>query len=156
MRSAETGARALPRRVLLTITGAGLLALPWNHAAKAQPSAAAAEIAKLLAGRTPIAGGIKLDVPAIAENGLVVPVNVEAESPMTDADHIKAVHVFAEGNPNPLVASFFYTPASGRAAASTRMRLAQTQNIVVFAETSTGAVRTVSAEVKVTIGGCGG
>ena len=115
-----------------------------------------AEIAKLLAGRTAKPGGITLDVPAIAENGLVVPLTVDVASPMTDADYVKVVHVVAEGNPNPLVASFHFTPASGRPAASIRIRVAQTQNIVVIAETSTGALHMASAEVKVTIGGCGG
>ena len=152
MRSAEPGVAALPRRVVLTLTGASLLTLPWARGARAEPE----EMTKLLAGRTPKPGGIKLDVPAIAENGLVVPIGIQVDSPMTEADHIKTVHVFAEGNPNPLVASFYFTPASGTAAASTRMRLAQTQNIVVLAENSAGEVRTVGAEVKVTIGGCGG
>jgi sulfur-oxidizing protein SoxY len=139
----------LPRRILLTVTGASLLFGPGVHAD-------VPEVTKLLAGREPRAGGIKLDIPEIAENGLVVPLNVEAESPMTEADHIKVIHVIAEANPNPLVVSFWFTPLSGRAAASTRIRLARTQNIVVLAETSTGDMRTVSAEVKVTIGGCGG
>ena len=152
MRSADTGAVALQRRELLTLTGASVLSFPWTRSAWADVP----EMTKLLAGRTPKPGGITLDVPSIAENGLVVPLNIAAESPMTDADHIKALHVFAEGNPNPLVASFYFTPACGRAAASTRMRLAQTQKIVALAETSTGDVRVVSAEVKVTIGGCGG
>ena len=140
---------ALPRRVLLAVTGASL-------AFATGVRADVPEMTKLLAGRTPRAGGIKLDIPEIAENGLAVPLNVEAESPMTEADHIKAIHVIAEANPNPLVVSFWFTPMSGRAAASTRIRLARTQNIVVLAETSTGEVRTASAEVKVTIGGCGG
>ncbi len=152
MRSAASGAAALQRRVFLTLTGASLLAAPWARGAWADVP----EMKKLLAGRTPKQGGITLDVPAIAENGMVVPLNIAAESPMTDADHIKTLHVFAEGNPNPMVASFSFTPECGRAAASTRMRLAQTQNIVVLAETSTGEVRVANAEVKVTIGGCGG
>jgi sulfur-oxidizing protein SoxY len=152
MRSTNPRVKTLPRRVVLTVTGAGMLAPLWSDSARAEPE----EMTKLLSGRVPKAGGINLDVPPIAENGLVVPINVEAESPMTDADHITAIHVFAEANPNPLVASFYFTPMSGRAAASTRMRLAQSQSIVVLAETSAGDVRSVSAEVKVTIGGCGG
>jgi sulfur-oxidizing protein SoxY len=101
-------------------------------------------------------GKVKLDVPQIAENGLVVPVTVDVESPMTDADYVKAVHVFAEGNPQVQVASFYFTPACGKASASTRMRLAQTQNVICVAEMSTGALYTTKSEVKVTIGGCGG
>jgi sulfur-oxidizing protein SoxY len=103
-----------------------------------------------------VAGGITLDVPSIAENGLVVPVTIDVASPMSEADHITNVYLFADGNPNPLVAKFGFTAASGKASASTRIRLAQTQNVVVLAEASTGALRSVSAEVKVTIGGCGG
>jgi sulfur-oxidizing protein SoxY len=144
---------ALCRRIVLTMTGGGVLSLIGF---RAHAETAAAEIAKIVAGRTAKPGGITLDLPSIAENGLVVPLTVVAESPMTEADHIKAIHVFADGNPNPLVASFRFTPAARRAGASIRIRLAQTQNVVVFAETSTGELRTASAEVKVTIGGCGG
>lgn len=143
------------RRAIFAMAGACVVTLAVPRMAWAD-AAAEAEMAKILAGRTPKDGGIKLDIPSIAENGLVVPLTVEAESPMTDADHIKAIHVFADGNPNPLVASFLFTPAAGKAAASTRIRLAQTQNVVVFAETSGGEIRKASAEVKVTIGGCGG
>lgn len=143
------------RRALLALAGAGVVTLSLAPSAWAD-AAADAEMAKILAGRTPKDGGVKLDIPSIAENGLVVPLTVDAESPMTDADHIKAIHVFADGNPNPLVASFLFTPAAGKASAATRIRLAQTQNVVVFAETSGGEIRKASAEVKVTIGGCGG
>ena len=62
-------------------------------------------------------GKIKLDVPEIAENGLVVPINIEVESPMTEADYVKAVHVFADGNPLPGIVSYSFTPACGKASA---------------------------------------
>ena len=58
---------------------------------------------------------------------------------MTEADHVKTVHVFADGNPLPGIASFRFTPACGKAAASTRMRLAQSQNIVAIAEMADGS-----------------
>jgi sulfur-oxidizing protein SoxY len=115
-----------------------------------------AELKKLFGDKTPADGRVKLDLPAIAENGLVVPITVDVESPMTDADHVKAVHVWADGNPLPGVASFYFTPAAGRASASTRIRLAQTQNIVAVAEMSDGKLFAARQEVKVTIGGCGG
>jgi sulfur-oxidizing protein SoxY len=114
------------------------------------------ELKKLFGDKKPVDGKIKIDAPQIAENGLVVPVTVEVESLMSDASYVKSLHVFADGNPLPGVASFKFTPASGRAVASTRMRLAQTQNIVCVAEMSDGALHMASAEVKVTIGGCGG
>lgn len=130
---------------------AGFLARPATAIPLAQ-----AELDKVLAGRRPQEGRIKLDLPAIAENGLVVPLNIEIESPMTEADHVRAVHVIAESNPNPLVAAFRFTPACGKAAASTRIRLSETQNIIAVAEMSDGALYIGKAEVKVTIGGCGG
>jgi sulfur-oxidizing protein SoxY len=99
---------------------------------------------------------VKIDVPAIAENGLVVPINIEVDSPMSEKDYVKAVHVFADGNPLPGVVSFSFSPECGKASAATRMRLAQTQNIVAIAEMADGALFTSKAEVKVTIGGCGG
>lgn len=101
-------------------------------------------------------GRIKLDLPSIAENGLVVPLSFEVESPMTDSDYVKAVHIFSEGNPLPQVASFFFTPLAPKAQVATRIRLAQTQSIVAIAEMSNGELYTTSKEVKVTIGGCGG
>lgn len=124
--------------------------------AAADEKMVADEIAKLYAGKKMESGRIKLDVPQIAENGLVVPVSVDVESPMSEADFVKSVHIFADGNPQPGIASFHFSPECGKASAATRMRLAQTQNIVCIAEMSNGALFTTRAEVKVTIGGCGG
>ena len=145
------------RRDALALTGlAGLVAILAPRMAFADEQAVAAEIKKLYGDKTLGSGKIKLDVPEIAENGLVVPINVEVESPMTDADYVKAVHVYADGNPLPGVVSYKFTPACGKASASTRMRLAQTQNIVCIAEMSNGSLHMAKANVKVTIGGCGG
>ena len=77
-------------------------------------------------------------------------------SPMTDDDYVESVVIYAEGNPNPDVAVFHFTPMSGAAEAKTRMRLAKTQNVVAVAKTSKGQVFMDKKEVKVTIGGCGG
>lgn len=145
------------RREALALAGlAGLVAILAPRMAFADEQAVAAEIKKLYGDKTMASGKIKLDVPEIAENGLVVPINVEIESPMTDADYVKAVHVYADGNPLPGVVSYKFTPACGKASASTRMRLAQTQNIVCIAEMSNGSLHMAKANVKVTIGGCGG
>ena len=124
--------------------------------ARADEAAVAAELKKLYADKPMTEGRIKLDVPQIAENGLVVPLNVDVESPMTAADHVKAVHVFADGNPLPQILTYRFTPESGKASASIRMRLAQTQTIVCVAEMSDGKLYSAKAGVKVTIGGCGG
>lgn len=144
------------REALALAAMAGLAAFLAPKMVIADEAAVAAEIKKLFGDRKIESGKIKLDVPEIAENGLVVPINLEVESPMTDSDYVKAVHVFADGNPLPGVVSYRFTPASGKAAASTRMRLAQTQNIICLAEMSNGNLHSAKANIKVTIGGCGG
>jgi sulfur-oxidizing protein SoxY len=144
------------RETLAMAAIAGLAAILAPRLSLADEQAVAAEIKKLYGDKKFESGKIKLDVPEIAENGLVVPVNIDIESPMTDADYVKSVHVFAEGNPLPAVVSYRFTPACGKASASTRMRLAETQNIVCIAEMSNGKLHMAKANVKVTIGGCGG
>lgn len=149
--------RTSTRRETLASGAIGAVALMLApRLAQADAAAVEAEIKKLYADKKPGAGKIKLDVPQIAENGLVVPINVEIESPMTSADFVKAVHVWADGNPSPGILSYAFTPECGKASASARMRLAQTQNIVCIAEMSDGKLFTASTQVKVTIGGCGG
>lgn len=148
---------AKTRREALALAGiAALAALIAPRISIADEQAVAAEIKKLYGDKKLESGKIKLDVPEIAENGLVVPVTVDVESPMTEQDYVKAVHVFADGNPLPGIVSYRFTPACGKASASTRMRLAQTQNVVCIAEMSNGNLHMAKANVKVTIGGCGG
>ena len=115
-----------------------------------------AAIKALIGSTETMAGRITVELPQIAENGNTVPIGFEVESPMTDSDYVKSVHVFAEKNPFPDVATFRFTPASARAKVSTRMRLAKTQNVIVVAQMSDGSVYMAKTEVKVTIGGCGG
>lgn len=108
-------------------------------------------------GTSAEAGGpLVLTTPEIAENGNSVPVAINVESPMTEDDFIESVIVMASDNPSPEVITFNFTPASGVAKASTRMRLARTQDVVAVAKTNTGKIFKVSNNVKVTIGGCGG
>ena len=149
-------AGATRRRVLAIGALGGLAAALAPRLALAKPEDVAAAIKKLYGDKKIAEGKVKLEMPQIAENGNVVPMTVSVESPMTEADHVKAVHIFAEGNPLPVVAAFYFTVASGKAACSTRIRMATTQNIVAVAETSKGELYTGKTEVKVTIGGCGG
>ena len=113
-------------------------------------------ISKAIGKRKIASGKITLEVPQIAENGNTVPISFSVDSPMTDSDYVKTVHLFADKNPRPEVAVLHFSPGSGKAAASTRMRMIKTQNVVAVAEMSTGSVYLAKAEVKVTIGGCGG
>jgi sulfur-oxidizing protein SoxY len=111
---------------------------------------------RALAEGVPREGKVSIKAPELAENGNNVPVTVGVASPMTEADHVKAIHIVAEGNPSPGVASFFFTPANGKAEVQLRVRLAQTQRIVVIAQMSDGSLGRADREVKVTLGGCGG
>ena len=122
----------------------------------AAPKEAEAEIARFTGGKAPAKGKIMIELPEIAENGNTVPLSITVDSPMTAEDHVTDVLVVADGNPRPGLATFHFTPMSGRAEAATRIRLAATQNIVVVAKTSDGRFLTDQKQVKVTIGGCGG
>jgi sulfur-oxidizing protein SoxY len=105
---------------------------------------------------SPAEGRIELTLPQIAENGNTVPIEISVDSPMSEADYVKSVHVFADGNPNPNVATYHFTPANGAARFAARIRLAKTQNVIAVAEMSNGDLYMAKSEVKVTIGGCGG
>lgn len=146
------------RRVMvgaLGMTAAAALAAIFPRQASATPDTAKQLLQTLIKGE-PKDGRVSLKAPEIAENGNAVPVTVSVESPMTDQDHVKALHIVADGNPNPGVASFFFSPASGKCEVQLRVRMAQTQKIVCVAEMSDGSLWSAAREVKVTIGGCGG
>ena len=150
--------RALSRRDALVL-GAGSAALAWI--ATGRPSAATAEEAEaaimaFTGGKRPEKGRIAIDLPEIAENGSTVPLSVAVDSPMTAESHVTDVLLVADGNPRPGIATFRFTPMSGRAEAATRIRLAATQNVIVIAKMSDGTLYADQKEVKVTIGGCGG
>ena len=94
-------------------------------------------------------GGITIDAPEIAENGNTVPISVSAPGAVE-------VRLYADGNPLPGVATFRFGPLSASQTASTRIRLAGTQNVVAVAKMADGSFMQASVPVKVTIGGCGG
>ncbi|HKU99003.1 MAG TPA: thiosulfate oxidation carrier protein SoxY [Vineibacter sp.] len=146
------------RRVMvgaLGMSAAAALAAIFPRQAVATPDTAKQLLQTLIKGE-PKDGRVTLKAPEIAENGNAVPVTVSVESPMTDKDYVKALHIVADGNPNPGVASFTFTPASGKCEVQLRVRMAQTQKIVCVAEMSDGSLWSAAREVKVTIGGCGG
>lgn len=150
--------RQLSRRAALAL-GAGSAALTiagWDTSAFATAKEAADEIAKFTGGKEATKGKITIELPEIAENGNTVPLSVTVDAPMTANDHVSDILVVGEGNPRPRVVAFQFSPMSGKAEASTRIRLATTQNIIVVAKTSTGQFFTAQKLVKVTIGGCGG
>ena len=106
-------------------------------------------IAAFTGGAEVGSGAISLTAPEIAENGNTVPIGV-------DAPGATQITLFADGNPVPNVATFNFGPLSPSRSASTRIRLAKTQNVVAVAKMEDGSFQMAKAEVKVTIGGCGG
>lgn len=146
------------RRQVLVAGGALLaigVAVPARRAAADLP-AMQAWMQSILGERTAEKGRIVIDLPEIAENGNTVPLTLEVDSPMTENDYVKAVHIMTESNPDPEVATFYFSPRSGRAKVSTRIRLAESQTVHVVAEMSDGSVYTAARDIEVTIGGCGG
>ncbi|KQQ14199.1 thiosulfate oxidation carrier protein SoxY [Methylobacterium sp. Leaf123] len=122
------------------------------HAAK---NASDEAIKAFTRGKEPVRGKVRLELPEIAENGNTVPMTVTVEAPMTEESFVEEVMILAEGNPNPGVISFRFTPSSV-AEANTRIRLAETQNVIALARMNDGSVFSDVKQVKVTIGGCGG
>ena len=149
----------LTRRQALGLS-AGAVTLAFTGFSAPAARADVAEARKLIAdfsgGREPQPGKITLTAPEIAENGNTVPVSVSVESAMTGEDRVDSILILAEENPNPGVATLHFTELSGAAAATVRMRLAKTQNVVAVAKMSDGSVYKDTRQVKVTIGGCGG
>ena len=134
--------------------GAGILPLlPWA-AAHATPHAMQEAIRRIVGEGALQHGRVKLDVPPLVENGNAVPLTVSVESPMTEADHVKAVHIVNEKNPQPQVISVTLGPRAGRATLSTRIKLADSQQVVAVAEMSDGSFWSESADVIVTLAAC--
>jgi len=111
-------------------------------------------VAEITGGATPEARGVEVELPQIAENGNSVPMKVRVPSPMTADDHVSAIHILAERNPRPRVATFHFSPDSGRAEVSTRVRLAGTQTVTVLAELSGKRFLVSRTEVLVTSAAC--
>lgn len=100
-------------------------------------------------------GRIQLNLDEVQENGFSVPVSIDVTSPMTSKDYVSQVLLVAEQNPDPAVIRATFTPASGKASLTTRIRLARTQRLTAVAKMNTGDVYVVSKRIQVTVGGCG-
>jgi len=142
----------MDRRHFLAGTAA-IVVLPLSPAA-ATPDAMTDAIKKVVGTARPTEARVKLDVPPLVENGSTVPLTVLVESPMTEADHVKAIHVFNEKNPQPNVFSARLGPRSGKAMVGTRIKLGDSQRIVAIAETSDGKFWSAGADVIVTLAAC--
>lgn len=138
----------LTRRKMLAL-GSGTLALASLTSLPAFASLTDEAIAALTGGAEIGEGAVTISAPEIAENGNTVPIGVDAPGAVE-------ITLYADGNPVPNVATFKFGPMSASRSASTRIRLAKTQNVVAVAKMEDGTFQMAKTEVKVTIGGCGG
>ncbi|SHL04652.1 thiosulfate-binding protein SoxY [Roseovarius marisflavi] len=136
----------LTRRKVMVMGAGAFVAfgLPLRATAAAEDA-----IAAFTGGAAIGEGGITLTAPEIAENGNTVPIEVSAPG-------ASEIMVLATGNPTPGVATFTFGALAASQAASTRIRLAGTQDVVAIAKMADGSFVQASSNVKVTIGGCGG
>ncbi len=95
-------------------------------------------------------GDVKLKAPAIAENGAVTPVTVDA----TGIDGVESISILASKNPQPMVCEYSFA-GSAQGFVSTRIKMGQTMNVIAVVKAG-GKLLKAQQEVKVTIGGCGG
>jgi sulfur-oxidizing protein SoxY len=132
------------------------IALPATVAAQVPGAPAATQEAiRRVVGTARInKGKVTLDLPALVDNGNAVSLAVRVDSPMTEAEHVKAIHVFTEKNPQPDVAAFHLGPRAGRASVATRIRLADTQTVIAICELSDGSFWSGSANTVVTLAAC--
>jgi sulfur-oxidizing protein SoxY len=151
--------RATSRREFLLAAGGvaaglGIGAVVAVGPARATPVEMQEAIRKVVGSAMISPGKVKLELPPLIENGNAVPLTVNVESPMTEAQHVKAVHVFTEKNPQPYVVSFHLGPRAGRARVATRVRLADSQTVIAICQLSDGSFWSDSASVVVTLAAC--
>ena len=143
----------MKRRAVLAL---GLLGIPLRGVAQANAHVSTTDplVYSLTKGKTVNAGRVRLELPKLAENGHSVPMTVRVDSPMTAAEHVRAVHLISEKNPVREMASFWLGPHSGRAEIASRIRLNGTQRMVAIAELSDGSFWSDAADIEVLQAAC--
>lgn len=147
------------RRQFLILAGgaavSGAVEAQLPPAIEALRKAALAEAVRKTTGGAPLRRGrVKLDIPSLIDNGNSVALAVEVASPMTAADHVRAIHVFTEKNPQPYIITAHLGPRAGRARITTRARIADSGTVLAIAEMSDGSFWSDSVTVVVTLSAC--
>ncbi|MFS2139533.1 SoxY-related AACIE arm protein [Duganella sp. Dugasp56] len=143
----------MKRRDVLA-AGAGLAMLALVRPVAATPADMAAAVAAFTGGVAPREGKVRFDIAQLIDNGNAVPVTVAVESAMTAADHVAAIAIFNEKNPQTDVAAFTLGPRAGKAEVSTRIRLATSQRLIAVARMNDGSCWSKSVDVIVTLAAC--
>ena len=150
----ESGSPVTRRAVLVGVASVTAFGTLLVRRAEATPETMKAAIHRVI-GESPVnKGKVTLDIPPLVENGNTIAMSVSVDSPMTETNYVKAIHVFNEKNPQPDIISVHLGPRAGKAAFSTRIRLADSQNVVAIAELSDGSLWSAAADVVVTQGAC--
>jgi sulfur-oxidizing protein SoxY len=159
MRKATPDGALTRRRVLragLLLPIAAISIAPHQSVAAVNESETGEEelIKRLIGEAAAESGRVRLDIPPVFANGHSVPMTVSVDSPMTESDYVSKIYVLAPRNPILSVARFQFTPHSGRAAVSARIRLAEPQNVLAIAQMSGGEALMARAWVEVEENGC--
>ena len=144
----------LGRAALGGVAGFALLPVSLALPVSAEDGLAAGAIRALTNGAAVKSGRVAVVMPDLAENGSTVALTVTVDSPMTSADHVKAIHIVADKNPIARVVSFHLGPRSGHAKVATNIRLATSQTVTALAEMADGSFWAGSQEVIVTLAAC--
>ena len=132
----------------------GWASLWHTSVAHATPEQGQAALTDILRGKTARPERVTLNIPPLVENGNSVVMNVRVDSPMTTDDHVRAIHIVAEGNPIARVLSAYFTPHSGRAQLTARVRLGDSQRVWALAHMSNGSFWSGYADTLVTTSAC--
>lgn len=150
--------RKFSRRQVLGFGGAALMMTALGPSTiLATPKEARAKMAEFAKGAEQQKGRVNILLPTLTQDGKRTRIQVLVDSPMTDDDYVKHVHILAERNTEPEIASYHFSPMSGKCEFVTRLRVAKSQTIMVGAEMSDGSFYLAKARCKVArgAGGCG-
>jgi sulfur-oxidizing protein SoxY len=136
----------MPTRRTTLALALGAAALPLLHG-PAQAVTFDEAVAAYTGGAPVTEGSVTLTLPETAENGGAVPLAVAAPGAVE-------IRIFAPRNPLPVVATFRFGPGAGAPRAATRIRLAETQEVLAIAKMADGTLIQARASVTVAIGGC--
>src|SRR6266850_7324444 len=140
--------RALVAAFVLTIVRPLAALAAWNKEAFSAKTAGDALKSLGIANPQP-SKDLTIEVPEIAENGAVVPIEISSAIPGTTA-----LIVVIDKNPFPLIARFDFKEGA-LPVVKVNLKMGETSDVRVLAEAG-GKYYSATREVKVTIGGCGG
>lgn len=146
-------------RFFCRLTGAVLLAgavlspaLVWAQQA---PAWQRLEAAKALVNNNVAQGElVKIDLPLVSEDGSSVPLSLVADKPLGDGVFIQHLDIFAPANPTPEIASFDLGPELSPLNMALRVRLSESQTVVVVARTNDGRAFVSERAIRITTSGC--